>query len=29
MGAESGCCSGGTDEALKSEIEKFQRGGST
>ena len=29
MGAESGCCSGGTDEALKSEIEKFQRGGNT
>ena len=26
MGAEGGCCSGGTDEALKSELDRYQRG---
>ena len=27
MGAEGGCCSGSTDEALKAELEKYQRSG--
>ena len=26
MGADGSCCSGGTDEALKAELEKYQRG---
>ena len=26
MGADGSCCSGGTDEALKAELEKYQKG---
>ena len=25
MGAEGGCCSGGTDEALKSELDRYHQ----
>ena len=26
MGADGSCCSGGTDEALKAELDRYQRG---